>query len=244
MFGDFMTLVMDQLVNQAAKVSYMSGGRLSVPLVLRTTMGTGANLGPQHSQSLYAWACHVPGLKVVIPSTAEDAKGIYKAAIRDQNPVIIFEDRLLYGLRGDVGGEDHVVDIGKADVKHEGTDVTVVAVGRMVQHALSAARALATEGISVEVIDPRSLVPLDCETLLMSLRKTNRAIVVDGGARRYGAGAEIAATLSEEGFDWLDAPVLRLCAENVPIPISRTLEPLVQPNGARIVAGIRTLLVA
>jgi pyruvate dehydrogenase E1 component beta subunit len=244
MFGDFITLTLDQLINQASKISYMSGGAMSVPLVLRTTMGTGANLGPQHSQSLYAMVCHVPGLKIVVPATAEDAKGLYKAAIRDPNPVLIFEDRMLYGLQGEVGGEDHLAPIGAARVARPGTDVTIVAIGRMVQHALEAARSLAAEGIDAEVVDPRSLVPLDTETALGSLRKTNRALVVDGGVRQYGAGAEIAATLSEKGFDWLDAPVMRLCAENVPIPISRTLEPLVQPNPARIAAAVRDLLAA
>jgi pyruvate dehydrogenase E1 component beta subunit len=242
MFGDFTTLVMDQLVNQAAKVSYMSNGSMSVPLVLRTTMGTGSSLGPQHSQSLYAWACHVPGLKVVVPSTPADAKGLYKSAIRDANPVLIFEDRMLYGLKGPIGGPDHLTQIGKADVKLVGTDVTIVAVGRMVQHALGTARILAQEGISVEVVDPRSLVPLDIETLAASVRKTNRLLVVDGGARQYGAGAEIAAAIGEEAFDWLDAPIMRLCAENVPIPISRSLEQLVQPNEARITDSIRRLL--
>jgi acetoin:2,6-dichlorophenolindophenol oxidoreductase subunit beta len=242
MFGDFITLVMDQLINQAAKVSYMSAGQYSVPLVLRTTMGIGANLGPQHSQSLHAMACHIPGLKVVVPSTAEDAKGLYKAAIRDENPVLIFEDRFLYGVKGTVSGDDHFVPIGSADVKRAGTDVTVVAIGRMVQHALAAAQRLAADNISVEVIDPRTLVPLDAETLLASVRKTSRAIVVDGGARQYGAGAEIAATISEQAFDWLDAPVMRLCGADLPIPVSRALEPHVQPNAARIVATVRELL--
>lgn len=243
MFGDFMTLIMDQLVNQAAKVGYMSAGQFSVPLVVRTTMGTGSNLGPQHSQSLYAWACHVPGLKVAIPSTPADAKGIFKSAIRDDNPVLIFEDRMLYGLKGSVPANEHLVPLGRADVKRPGRDVTVVAVGRMVQHALKAADQLAREGIDAEIVDPRTLVPLDVEALVASVRRTNRVLVVDGGARQYGAGAEIAATLSEEAFDWLDAPVTRLCAENVPIPISRSLEPLVQPDPARIMEAVRRLMV-
>ena len=243
MFGDFMTLIMDQLVNQAAKVGYMSAGQFSVPLVVRATMGTGSNLGPQHSQSLYAWACHVPGLKVAIPSTVADAKGLYKSAIRDDNPVVIFEDRMLYGLKGPIATTDHLVPLGSADIKREGRDVTVVAVGRMVQHALKAADQLAREGIDVEIVDPRTLAPLDVETLVRSVRKTNRVLVVDGGVRQYGAGAEIAATLSEVAFDWLDAPVTRLCGENVPIPISRTLEPLVQPNPERIAEAVRGLMI-
>ena len=240
MFADFMTLVMDQLVNQAAKVAYMSAGAMSVPLVLRTTMGTGANLGPQHSQSPYAWACHVPGLKVVVPSDAADAKGLMIAAIRDPNPVLVFEDRLLHTRRGVVG--DGPVPIGEAAVKRAGRDVTIVAVGRMVAVALDAADALAAEGIDAEVIDPRSLVPLDVEALVASVRRTHRALVVDGGARSYGAGAEIAATLSEAAFDWLDAPVTRLCGADAPIPLARSLEPLAQPDAARIAAAARRLV--
>ena len=242
MFADFITLVMDQLVNQAAKVHYMSGGLFSVPLVLRTTMGTGANLGAQHSQSLYAWTAHVPGLKVVVPSTAYDAKGLYRTALRDDNPVLIFEDRLLYNIRSPVPEGPYDVPFGCADVKRAGSDVTIVAVGRMVQVAIAAARELADDGIDAEVVDPRSLVPLDVAGLARSVRKTHRVLVVDGGARRYGAAAEIAATLSEEAFDWLDAPVARLAAEDIPIPLSRSLEPLVQPSEARVVEHVRALV--
>lgn len=242
MFGDFMTLIMDQLVNQAAKLAYMSAGQFSAPLVVRTTMGTGSNLGPQHSQSLYAWTCHIPGLKVVIPSTAQDAKGLWKSAIRDENPIVIFEDRLLYGLKGDIPAGEHLVPIGRADVKRSGCAVTVVAIGRMVSHALAAAQKLARNGIEVEVVDPRTLVPLDVEALVASVRKTHRVLVVDGAVRQYGAAAEIAATLSEAAFDWLDAPVTRLCAENIPVPVSRSLEPLVQPNEARIIESVRQLM--
>ncbi len=244
MFGDFITLIMDSLVNQAAKVNYMSAGQFSAPLVVRTTMGTGSFLGPQHSQALYAWACHVPGLKVLIPSDPADAKGLYKAAIRDPNPVLIFEDRMLYGLKGPVGDADTLTPIGLAEVKRQGSHATVVAVGRMVRHALAAARVLADEGIEVEVVDPRSLVPLDTATLVRSVQKTNRVLVVDGGVRQYGAGAEIAATLAEEAFDWLDAPVGRLCAANAPTPFSRSLEPLMQPNETTIAAAIRKLVAA
>ncbi|MGE5147529.1 MAG: alpha-ketoacid dehydrogenase subunit beta, partial [Candidatus Eiseniibacteriota bacterium] len=242
MFCDFMTLIMDQLVNQAAKLNYMSAGQFSAPLVIRTTMGTGSTLGPQHSQSLYAWACHVPGLKVVVPSDAADAKGLYKAAIRDNNPVFIFEDRLLYGVKSTVPEGDHLVPLGTADVKRAGGDVTIVAVGRMVQHALKAATTLAAEGIEAEIVDPRTLVPLDLDALVASVKKTNRALVVDGGVGQYGAGAEIAASLAEAAFDWLDAPVARLSGENVPIPISRSLEPLVQPSPATIVDAVRQLM--
>jgi pyruvate/2-oxoglutarate/acetoin dehydrogenase E1 component len=233
---------MDQLVNQAAKIHYMSGGMFSVPLVLRTTMGTGANLGPQHSQSLYAWAAHVPGLKIAIPTTPADAKGLFKAAIRDNNPVLIFEDRLLYAQQGEVPAGEHLVPFGLADVKRRGGDVTVVALGRMVQVSLEAARRLAEAGIDLEVIDPRTLVPLDVETLVASVRRTNRALVVDGGTRQFGAAAELASTLAEEAFDWLDAPVVRLAAADVPIPLSRTLEPLVQPDVERVIGAVRGLL--
>ena len=242
MFCDFLTLVMDQLVNQAAKVHYMSNGLFSVPLVLRTTMGTGANLGPQHSQSLYAWTAHVPGLKVVVPSTAYDAKGLYRSALRDDNPVLIFEDRLLYNTKSPIPEEPFAVPFGRCDVKRAGSDITIVAVGRMVHAALAAATRLAEHGLDTEVVDPRSLVPLDVEGLVRSVRKTNRVLVVDGGHRKYGAAAEIAATLSEEAFDWLDAPVTRLAAEDVPIPLSRSLEPLVQPNEMRIAEQAQILM--
>ncbi len=243
MFDDFMTLIMDQLVNQAAKVSYMSNGRVSVPLVVRTSMGVGSNLGPQHSQLLYAWACHVPGLKVAVPSSADDAKGIFKAAIRDNGPVVIFEDRLLYGQKADIPNEETLIPFGKAVVKRVGEHATIIAIGRMVQHALKASAKLEAEGIQVEVIDPRSLVPLDLDTLCASVQKTNRVLVVDGAPAQYGAAAEIAAILSEETFDWLDAPVQRLCGANIPIPISRSLEPLVQPNSETIVAAVKSLMV-
>lgn len=241
MFGDFLTLVMDQLVNQAAKVHYMSAGQYRVPLVLRTTMGTGSNLGPQHSQRLYAWAAHVPGLKVALPSTPADAKGLYTAALRDPNPVILFEDRQLYGMKGEVPVGEHVVPLGRADVKRAGKDATIVAVGSFVHAALDAADALAREGLDVEVLDLRSLVPLDLETLVASVKKTNRVLVVDGAPRQYGAAAEIAAALAEAAFDWLDAPVMRLAAEDIPIPFSRNLESLVHPDAARIAVAVRAL---
>lgn len=240
MFCDFITLVMDQLVNQAAKVHYMSAGAFRVPLVLRTSMGTGANLGPQHSQSLYAWTAHTPGLKVVVPSTPADAKGLFRAALTDDNPVMFFEDRLLFDRKGHVPA-GCFVELGRADIKRAGRDASIVAVGRMVYDALAAADVLKEEGIEVEVVDPRSLVPLDAETLANSVRKTHRVLVVDAGHSAYGVGAEIAATLSHDAFDWLDAPVMRLGGENVPIPVSKSLEPLVQPSRDAIVAAIREL---
>ena len=242
MFGDFMTLVMDQLVNQAAKVHYMSAGAVKVPLVLRTAVGVGANLGPQHSQTLHAWTAHIPGLKVVMPSTPADAKGLMAAAIRDDNPVVFFEDRLLYNLRGDVPSGDHVVPIGRAEVKRQGDDVTIIATSRMVHVALAAADLLARQGISAELVDPRSLVPLDIDTLVDSVKKTSRAVVLDGGYRQYGITGEIAATIAELAFDWLDAPVIRLAGENVPIPFSKSLEPLVLPDPPRLAAIVTELV--
>jgi pyruvate dehydrogenase E1 component beta subunit len=233
---------MDQLVNQAAKVHYMSAGGVKVPLVLRTAVGAGSNLGPQHSQTLHAWTAHVPGLKVVMPSTPADAKGLMIAAIRDDNPVMFFEDRLLYNLRGDVANDDEAVPIGRADVKRAGEDVTIVATSRMVQVALAAADLLAQQQISAEVVDPRSLVPLDTETLVSSVKKTSRAIVLDGGHRQYGITGEIAATIGELAFDWLDAPVVRLAGENVPIPFSKSLEPLVLPDPPRVARAAAELV--
>ena len=242
MFGDFLTLTMDQLVNQAAKVRYMSAGTVKTPLVLRTAVGAGANLGPQHSQTLHAWTAHIPGLKVVMPSTPADAKGLMIAAIRDDNPVMFFEDRLLYNLRGDVVDGDEALPIGRADVKRPGQDVTIVATSRMVQVALAAADLLAQQKISAEIVDPRSLVPLDTETLVESVKKTSRAVVLDGGYRQYGITGEIAATIGELAFDWLDAPVVRLAGENTPIPFSKSLEPLVLPDPPRVALAAAELV--
>jgi len=234
MFGDFITLIMDQLVNQAAKLNYMSAGQFKVPLVVRTAVGIGGNLGPQHSQSLHAWSSHIPGLKVVMPSTPVDAKNLMVAAIRDDNPVLFFEDRMLYNLRGDVPEGDYLVPIGSADVKREGSDVTIIATSRMVHTALAAADLLVKHGISAEVVDPRSLVPLDIATLVTSVKKTSRAIVVDGGYQQYGVTGEIAATIAEHAFDHLDAPVIRFGSADVPIPFSRTLESLMLPDAENL----------
>jgi pyruvate/2-oxoglutarate/acetoin dehydrogenase E1 component len=242
MFGDFMTLVMDQLANQAAKTHYMSAGGYRVPLVLRTTIGPGANLGAQHSQALHAWAAHVPGLKVVLPSDPGDAKGLMIAAIRDDNPVVFLEDRLSYALSGPVGADDAATPLGRAAVKRPGRDVTIVALSRMVAVATAAAALLARDGIDAEIVDPRSLAPLDEETILDSVRRTGRALVLDIGTRRYGASAELAALIAERAFDWLDAPVARLAAADVPAPVSRSLEPLLLPDAARVAAAVRTML--
>jgi acetoin:2,6-dichlorophenolindophenol oxidoreductase subunit beta len=224
MFGDFVTLAMDQIVNQAAKVHYMSGGKLRVPLVVRTTMGATRRSAAQHSQSLYAWLAHVPGLKVVLPSTPADAKGLLKSAIRDDNPVLFFEDKMMYQLKGPVPDGDYTVPLGVADVKREGTDVTIVATSSMVHVALDAAARLDGVGVSAEVVDPRTVLPLDTGTLIASAQKTGRVIVVDEGYEQYGVTAEMASIITEGAFDYLDAPVKRIGAANVPVPFSPVLE--------------------
>ncbi|MBT5874866.1 MAG: alpha-ketoacid dehydrogenase subunit beta [Candidatus Latescibacteria bacterium] len=242
MFGDFMTIAMDQVVNQAAKLCYMTGGQARVPLTIRTTIGAGRSSAAQHSQSLHAWMAHIPGVKVLIPSTPADLKGMLKSAIRDDNPVIIYEDKMMYSLKGMVPeGDDHLVPIGKADIKREGTDVTIVATSSMVQLALSAADTLEQEGISVEVVDPRTLSPLDTDTILQSVRKTSRAIVIDEGYRSYGVTGEIASLIADEAFDYLDAPVKRLGAMDVPVPFSPSLEPSTIPNEAAIISAVHSM---
>jgi pyruvate/2-oxoglutarate/acetoin dehydrogenase E1 component len=210
--------------------------------VVRTAVGIGGNLGPQHSQSLHAWPAHIPGLKVVMPSTPADAKGLMAAAIRDDGPVVFFEDRMLYNLRDAVPVGDYVVPIGSAEVKRMGRDVTIIATGRMVHMALAAAELLAKEEISAEVIDLRSLVPLDIDTLVASVKKTSRAVVVDGGYRQYGVTGEIASTVAEHAFDWLDAPVIRIGGADVPIPFSKSLEPLVLPDAQRLARDAAALV--
>jgi acetoin:2,6-dichlorophenolindophenol oxidoreductase subunit beta len=230
MFGDFLTLTMDQMVNQAAKVHYMSGGKWKVPMVMRTTLGAARRSAAQHSQSLHAWFSHVPGLKVVLPSTPYDAKGLLKTAIRDDNPVVFFEDKMMYKLKGPVPAEEYTIPLGVADVKREGHDVTIVATSSMVQLALGAAVLLEEIGISAEVIDPRTTWPLDEKVLIESAKKTSRAIVVDEGYGRYGVTAEIAAVIAEGAFYNLDAPVKRLGAMHVPIPFSPPLEDATVPS--------------
>jgi pyruvate/2-oxoglutarate/acetoin dehydrogenase E1 component len=242
MFGDFLTLVMDQLANQAAKIHYMSGGRLKAPLTVRTTLGATRRSAAQHSQSLHAWVAHVPGLKVVLPATPYDAKGLLKTAIRDDNPVVFFEDKLMFQTKGPVPEEEYTIPFGVADVKREGEDVTLVATSSMVYVALAAADALAEEGVSAEVVDPRTLVPLDRETLVASARKTGRVIVVDEGHRSYGASAELAATIAEHAFYWLDAPVRRAAAMDVPIPFSPVLEDETVPTPEQVAALARELI--
>jgi acetoin:2,6-dichlorophenolindophenol oxidoreductase subunit beta len=241
MFGDFLTLVMDQLVNQAAKVHYMSGGKLKVPLVVRTTLGATRRSAAQHSQSLQAWVAHVPGLKVVLPSTPADAKGLLKSAIRDDNPVVFIEDKMDWRVTGDVPDGEYTIPLGVADVKRSGSDVTLVGTSSMVRVCLGAADLLAAEGISAEVVDPRSLTPLDADTLVASARKTGRAIVVDEGHRSYGVTAELASVIAEGAFYELDAPVRRLGAMDVPVPFSPTLEDETVPTPELVVDVAREL---
>ncbi len=241
MFGDFMTLAMDQTVNQAAKVHYMSGGKLKAPMVIRTTLGATRRSAAQHSQSLHAWFGHVPGLKVALPATPYDAKGLLKTAIRDDNPVLFFEDKLMYQTKGPVPTEEYTLPFGVADIKREGSDVTLVATSSMVYVALEAAEMLAEEGLSAEVVDPRTLYPLDKEALIESAKKTGHAIVIDEGYERYGATAELASVIAEGAFYHLDAPVKRMGAMDVPIPFSPALEDLTVATGASVAAAARAL---
>ncbi len=240
---DFVTLMMDAIVNQAAKFRTMLGGVPTVPVVFRGPQGGGIRLGAQHSQSLEAWFCHVPGLVVLAPSTPYDAKGLLAAAIRDDNPVVFLEHKLLYAQsKGPVPEAPYAIPIGRADIKRPGTDATVVATMAMVAPALAAARALARSGIEVEVIDPRTLRPLDSETILASVRKTNHLVVVHEGWTKWGFGAEVSAMVMEQAFDWLDAPVLRVGMPDVPMPYNDALERAVIPDQAAITAAIRSVL--
>jgi len=241
MFGDFLTLVMDQLVNQAAKVHYMSGGAWRVPMVLRTTLGASRRSAAQHSQSLQAWLSHVPGLKVVLPSTPYDAKGLMKTAIRDDNPVIFFEDKMMFRLKGPVPVEDYTIPFGVADIKREGEDITIVATSSMVQVALGAAKRLEEVGISAEVVDPRTTSPLDEKTLIESAKKTSRVIVMDEGYEKYGVTAEIASVIATGAFYDLDAPVKRIAAMHVPIPFSPPLEDATIPTEKAVFDAARAM---
>jgi len=242
MFGDFLTLTMDQMVNQAAKIHYMSGGKLRVPMVMRTTLGATRRSAAQHSQSLHALVSHIPGLKVVLPSTPYDAKGLLKSAIRDNNPVVFFEDKLSFQLKGPVPEGEYTIPLGVADVKREGDDIMLVGTSSMVDVALDAAEQLAQIGISAEVVDPRTMVPLDAETLIASAKKTSRVIVIDEGYEQYGATAEIASTIADGAFYYLDAPVRRMGAMNVPIPFSPNLEDITVPDADRVTEMAKSLL--
>ena len=235
MFGDFLALIMDQVANQAAKIHYMSGGKWKCPLVIRATMGATRRSAAQHSQSLHAWPSHVPGLKVAIPSTPADAKGLMKAAIRDDNPVVIFEDKISYTkVKGPVPDGDYVIPFGVADVKRSGQDITLVGTSSMVQVALGAAAMLEAIGVSAEVVDPRTTWPLDEKTLIESVQKTSRCIVIDEGSFRYGVTGEIASVIAEGAFDYLDGPVRRIGAKHVPIPFSPPLEDATVPTERQV----------
>jgi acetoin:2,6-dichlorophenolindophenol oxidoreductase subunit beta len=237
MFGDFLTIIMDQMVNQAAKIHYMSGGKWKVPMVFRLTMGATRRSAAQHSQSLHAWPSHIPGLKVVVPSTPYDAKGLFKSAVRDDNPVVIFKHKISYRkVKGPVPEDDYLVPLGVADVKRQGRDITIIATSSMVQTALAGAQLLEGVGIDAEVVDPRTMWPLDEATLINSVKKTSRCIIMDEGYGRYGVAGELAATVAEGAFYDLDAPVTRLCAMHVPIPFSPSLEDATVPNERDVVA--------
>jgi pyruvate/2-oxoglutarate/acetoin dehydrogenase E1 component len=241
MYVDFTACAMDQIVNQVAKMHYMSGGKLQIPLVIRTQGGGGRGNAAQHSQNLEAWFLHVPGLKVVMPSTPADAKGLLAASIRDDNPVLFIEHKLLYSTKGKVPDGEHLVPLGQADVKRVGKDVTIVTISHMVLQALRAAERLAEEGIDAEVIDLRSLCPLDLDAVVRSVRKTNRVVIAHEACRRGGFGGELAAQIQEEAFDFLDAPIQRVGAFDVPIPYSRPMEELVIPNADRIREAVHRL---
>jgi acetoin:2,6-dichlorophenolindophenol oxidoreductase subunit beta len=242
MFGDFLMIIMDQVANQAAKIHYMSGGKWKVPLVIRATMGATRRSAAQHSQSLHAWPSHIPGLKVVVPSTPYDAKGLFKAAVRDDNPVVIFEHKISYRkVKGPVPDEDYVIPLGVADVKREGSDITLVALSSMVQVALGAAKMLEEIGVSAEVVDPRTTWPLDEKTLVESVKKTSRCIVIDEGYGRYGVTGELASIIQEQAFYDLDGPVRRMGAMHVPIPFSPPLEDVTVPSEKQVFELARTM---
>jgi pyruvate dehydrogenase E1 component beta subunit len=239
MYEDFLTLAMEQLVNQAAKHRYMSGGQVKVPLTVRTQGGAGWSPGAQHAQQVEAWFCHVPGLKVVFPSTASDVRGLLWSAIYDDNPVVFFEHRTLYPLKEDVPEDLEPIPIGEARIHREGSDVTVVAIGRLVHEALKAAEEADAEGISVEVLDPRTLQPLDEAAIVESVKKTNRCVVAHEAVTRMGFGAEVAAVVQEQAFDWLDAPVERVGAKFTPLPFAPPMEQHVVPHAADVLNAVR-----
>lgn len=242
MFMDFIGVAMDQIFNQAAKMKYMFGGAVSVPLTITTAGGAGMSAAAQHSQSLEAWLAHVPGLKVALPATPYDAKGLIVGAIRDDNPTIVVLQKKMLGVKGPVPEELYAIPFGEAAIAREGTDVTVVALARMLPEALKAAEKLAADGISVEVIDPRTVQPLDTATIVTSVKKTNRALIVHEAVQFGGIGAEISSQIQEEAFDYLDAPVARLAAPFAPVPYAPVLENAYVPDAARIEQSVRRLL--
>jgi pyruvate dehydrogenase E1 component beta subunit len=239
MFSDFVTVAMDQVVNQAAKARYMSGGKARVPLTIRIVNGAPGSAAAQHSQSPEAWFMNVPGLKIAIPATPYDAKGLLKTAIRGEDPVLFFEHKMLYAAKGEVPEEDYTVPFGEAVIRREGSEATIIAIGGVLPAVLDAAGQLATQGISVEVVDPRTLVPLDVATLVESIKRTNRAIIVHEAHRRAGPGAEIAAILAEEAIAYLDAPVIRVATKNVPFPYNPELEKFILPEVNDIIRAVQ-----
>lgn len=242
MFGDLTSLAMDQIANQAAKIRYMFGGQATCPLVIRTPFGAGVNIASHHSQSLEAWFMHVPGLYVAVPSTPYDAKGLLKAAIRGNNPILFCEHKLLYPMEGEVPEEEYTVPFGTADIKKEGSDATIVATLYMVHLALRAAEILEKQGVNVEVVDPRTLTPLDKQAIIRSVKKTGRIVIVSEDCKTAGVSAEIAASVAEEALDYLDAPIKRLAEPDTPIPFSPTLEQYVIPNEKSIVRAVKEVL--
>jgi pyruvate dehydrogenase E1 component beta subunit len=239
MYEDFLTLAAEQIVNQAAKHRYMSGGQLKVPLTVRTQGGSGWSPGAQHAQQLEAWFAHIPGLKVVFASTPTDVRGLLWSAIYDDNPVVFFEHRTLYGIKEEVPDELEPIELGKARIHRQGNDVTVVAIGRLVHDALTAAEQAEAEGISVEVVDPRTLLPLDEEAIVDSVKKTNRCVVAHEAVTRMGFGAEIAAVVQHQAFDYLDAPVERVGARFTPLPFAPVMEEYVVPHAADVLAAVK-----
>jgi 2-oxoisovalerate dehydrogenase E1 component beta subunit len=241
-FADFISCAFDQIVNMAATLRYRHGGSVSCPIVIRAPSGANIHGGIFHSQNPEGWFFHQPGLKIVAPATAYDAKGLLKAAIRDNDPVLYFENKYLYRrAKSEVPAEDYIVPLGKAEVRREGSDITVVAYGVTVHQSLAAAEQLAAEGVSVEVIDLRSLVPMDKEAILNSVRKTSKVLITHEAARRGGVGAEIAAMIAEELFDYLDGPIMRVAAENIPVPFSPPMEEFCLPSADKIAAALRKL---
>jgi len=242
MFNDWIGLAIDQIANQITKMRYVSAGQVKMPLVIRTNIGITRSHGPHHSQCLESWFLHLPGIRVIIPSTPYDAKGLLKAALRDNNPSIYMEHKKLYPVKGPVPEKEYIIPLGKADVKRKGTDVTIVTWSRMVHDALTAASKLAEHGISAEIVDPRTLVPLDKKTIIDSVKKTGHVVIAHEANKTGGAGGEISAILTEEAFEYLKAPVVRIATPDVPMPFSPPLEEYVVPNEAKIVRAVKNVL--
>ncbi|MGI5907222.1 MAG: alpha-ketoacid dehydrogenase subunit beta [Christensenellales bacterium] len=242
MFIDFMGVCMDEILNQAAKMRYMFGGKAKLPIVIRTPCGAGISAAAQHSQSLEAWFAHIPGMKVVMPATPADAKGLLMSAVADDNPVLYIEHKILLGVKGEVPEGEHYVPIGKATVAREGSDVTIITWSAMVQKALAAAETLAKEGVSAEVLDLRTISPLDKEAILKSVEKTGRAIILHEATLTGGVGGEIAAIIADEGFDYLNAPIKRVAAPDCPIPFSPVLEQAWVPNEEKVIAAVKQVV--